>query len=136
MNKDKLISILKNSLAIVFMLAMFIIIFYQNRDRDIFKFGRDESSSVITPNQDGMSGYANADIKRMGDKVVYMNTTSYNIFNEKAEGDNVDLALSNPGLHIEDDFAVCYNKDSFEATVFKKEAQHYSVKTSGKNNPC
>ena len=43
MNKEKLFNILKNSAAVVVIAAMFIVIFYQNRDRDIFKFGKEES---------------------------------------------------------------------------------------------
>ena len=52
MNKEKILKILKNSLTVVVILALFIIVFYQNRDRDIFKFGRDESSTIISSNQD------------------------------------------------------------------------------------
>ena len=72
MNKEKLISILKYVAAVIVILSMFVIIFYQNRDRDIFKFGKEESSQIIAANQENLSGdaFAKSDVQRIGDTTV------------------------------------------------------------------
>lgn len=128
MNKQRIFSIIKNIMAVVVIISMFVIIFYQNRDRDIFKFGKDESSSLITTTQDGAEESTGGDVKRIGDKVAYLTTTSLRILDENAKGENVQLALSNPLMHTESEYAACYNEDSTEVSVYKNEREYYSVK--------
>lgn len=129
MNKDKLIKILKNSIAVIVLVSLFIIIFYQNRDRDIFKFGKNESNSVTSATTDSSMGYLGADIRKVGEEVCYITTTSLNLFDEDSNTTSVEIALSDPVLHTEDDYIVCYNKDSKEAEVYKKSNLIYAVQT-------
>lgn len=133
MNKQKIFSFLKNIAAIIVILSMFVIIFYQNRDRDFFKFGRDEST-LITQNQGETSsqGYTSSDVRALGDKVCYITTSSYNLLDEKANGSTLGIALSHPILHTEDEFALCYNKNALEFTVFKRDREYYTVSTENR----
>ena len=85
MNKEKILKILKNSLTVIVILALFIIVFYQNRDRDIFKFGRDESSTIISSNQDSSAGYSEGILGKIDDKVALLTTTSYSISNQNGD---------------------------------------------------
>lgn len=132
MNKKKLLNILKNSAAVVVIAAMFVVIFYQNRDRDIFKFGKEESSKFISSSQDTAEGFSGGDIARLKEGVVFLTTTSYCVLDENAQGESVPIAMSEPQLHTEEDYAVCYNLDSREVTVFKKNIVIYTVKTDNK----
>ena len=77
MSKEKLLYILKNIATVIVVIAMFIIIFYQNRDRDIFKFGQNESSKIISSTQSNVEGFSDGDIKRIGDKVAVLTTKTY-----------------------------------------------------------
>lgn len=132
MTKEKFLKIIKNGAAIIVLLSMFIIIFYQNRDRDMFKFGNDESDKVISSSTNGVAGFTGGDIKRVGDKVAYITTTSLSVLDENADGVSAEIALSEPVLHSEDSYFVCYNKDSVEADVYKEDVISYSVKTDNK----
>lgn len=128
MNKQKIFSLLKNIAAIIVMLAMFVIIFYQNRDRDIFKFGREEST-LISQNQTDTSsqGYTSSDVRPLEDKVCYITTSTYNLLDEKANGSKLSIALSDPVLHTEEEYALCYNKNALEFTVYKRDREYYTV---------
>ncbi len=132
MSKEKLLYILKNIATLIIIIAMFVIIFYQNRDRDIFKFGKSESSKVVSTTQNNAEGYSNADIRRSGDKVALLTTKSYSVLDEDAKGQSINVALSSPRLHTEDKYAACYNLDSTEVIVFKDETETYRVKTDNK----
>lgn len=132
MTKEKILKIIKNGVAVIVLLSMFVIIFYQNRDRDIFKFGNDESDRVISSATDGVMGYTGGDIRRVGDNVAYITTTSLNVLDENADGARIEIALSEPVIHAEDNYFVCYNKESFEADVYKEDALSYSVQTDNK----
>ena len=114
MTKEKILKIIKNGVAVIVLLSMFVIIFYQNRDRDIFKFGNDESDRVISSAADGVMGYTGGDIRRVGDNVAYITTTSLNVLDENADGARIEIALSEPVIHAEDNYFVCYNKESFD----------------------
>ncbi len=133
MNKQKIFSLLKNIAAIIVMLAMFVIIFYQNRDRDFFKFGREEST-IISQNQGESSsqGYTNSDVRPLEDKVCYITTSSYNLLDEKANGSKLPIALSDPVLHTEEEYALCYNKNALEFTVYKRDREYYTVTTENR----
>lgn len=132
MNKEKILYILKNIAAVVVIIAMFIIIFYQNRDRDIFKFGQNESNKVVSTAQNNAEGYSGGDIKRIGDKVALLTTKSYSVLDKDAKGQSTSVALSTPVLHTEGEYAACYNIDSTEITVFKGDAEVYKIKTDNK----
>ncbi|MBQ2888970.1 MAG: hypothetical protein IJE41_00800 [Clostridia bacterium] len=128
MNKQKILSILKNTAAIIVMLAMLVIIFYQNRDRDFFKFGRDESTLISqSEGENSSQGYTKSDVKPLGDKVCYVTTSSYSFLDEKGKGNKLSIALSEPTLHTEGEYALCYNKNSLEFTVFKRDREYYTV---------
>lgn len=132
MNKGKILNILKNVSAVIVIIAMFVIIFYQNRDRDIFKFGQEESSKVVSTSRDNTAEFSVGDIQKLGDRVAFLTTTAYSILDENAEGESITLALSEPQLHTEGEYAVCYNLDSAEAAVFKNAGEAYTVKTDNK----
>lgn len=129
MNKETILKILKNTVAVIVMLALFIIIFYQNRDRDIFKFGKQESSSVIQEYTEsfGAHNYASVQIGKIGDKIAYLTTDSLRILDENAQGTTLAQALSEPVMHCEGEYGVCYGKNSFEVTVYKADSVCYSV---------
>ena len=103
MNKEKILKILKNTLTVVVILALFIIVFYQNRDRDIFKFGRDESSEVISSNQDSSAGYSEGILGKIDDKVALLTTTSYSISDQNGEAKSDIEAFVNNKLGLSPD---------------------------------
>lgn len=132
MSKEKLLYILKNIATVIVIIAMFIIIFYQNRDRDIFKFGQNESSKIISSTQSNAEGFSDGDIKRIGDKVAVLTTKTYSILDKDAKGQSVKVALSEPRIHTEGEYAACYTLDSTEVIVFKNEIEAYRIKTDNK----
>lgn len=134
MNKEKVVLILKYAAAVIVMLSMFVIIFYQNRDRDIFKFGKNESSQIIAANQENLSGdaFSKSDVQMLGDKVAFLTPMSFCVMNKKAEGESVGLAFTKPCLDTEDKFAVIYDEGTTKATVYKMDRQVYSVATENK----
>ena len=134
MNKEKLIQILKYTASVIVILSMFVIIFYQNRDRDIFKFGKNESSQIIAANQETLSGdaFLKSDAQMLGDKVAFLTPAFFEVMNQKAEGESVKLAFTSPCLDAEDKYAVIYDVGTFKATVYKMDRQVYSVATENK----
>lgn len=132
MSKEKLLYIIKNIATLIVVIAMFIIIFYQNRDRDIFKFGQNESSKIISSTHSNLEGYSGGDIRRIGDKVALLTTKSYSVLDKDAEGNGINVALSAPRLHTEGEYAACYTLDSTEVIVLKNEIEAYRVKTENK----
>ena len=132
MNKEKIINILKNISAVIVIIAMFVIIFYQNRDRDILKFGQNESNKIVSSVSEGSESFSAGDVGRIGDKVAFLTTTSYSVLDENGEGKSVNIALSEPQLHTEGEFAACYNLGSEEVTVYKNTDKIYSVETDNK----
>lgn len=131
MNKEKIKHIIKNASAIIVILSMLVIIYYLNRDLDIFN-GTDESEGVVTETQEGSSGFFVGDAARLDDEVVHVSTTSMSIFDEDGEGEKISIALSEPVLFTEGDYAVCYNKNSTDVTVYKRIKECYSIKTKNK----
>ncbi len=132
MNKEKILKILKNSLTVVVILALFIIVFYQNRDRDIFKFGRDESRGIISSNQDSAAGYSAGILGKIDDKVALLTTTSYSVSDQNGEVESVDVAFTKPVMHTEGKYAVCYDLNTFAAVVFNENNEAYRIKTDNK----
>lgn len=134
MNKENLIRIIKNTVSVIVMIALFIIIFYQNRDRDIFKFGKDESASVIEEYNDTFlsQSYTNGQIGSVGSSVAYLTASSLKVLDANAQGETISLALSEPMLHTEGEYAVCYSKDSYEAAVYKMGNESFSISVKNK----
>ena len=132
MNKEKFIKIMKNIVAVIVVAAMFIIIFYQNRDRDVFKFGKEESSKHIEASETANGNFTGGDIGKVGDKVALLTTMSYTLLDENAQSESTKIVLSDPLLHADENYAVCYNTDSFEITVFKQASKAYSVTVENK----
>ena len=134
MNKEKLISILKYVAAVIVILSMFVIIFYQNRDRDIFKFGKEESSQIIAANQENLSGdaFAKSDVQRIGDKVAFLTPASFSVMDKNTEGESETIAYSKPCFYADGKFAVIYDEGTTKATVYKMDRQSYSVATENK----
>ncbi len=132
MNKQKILNILKNTASVVVIIAMFVVIFYQNRDRDIFKFGKEESSKFISSNQNVESAFSGGDIGVAGDSAAFLTTTAYSVVDKNGNADSFPIAISNPALYTKGEWAACFENDSKEITVFKNEAHAYSVKTDNK----
>ena len=132
MNKQKILGILKNTAAIVVILAMFVVVFYQNRDRDIFKFGKDESSELISNSQDDEESFFGGDIGKLKDEVAFLTTTAFTVIDKDSSTKSYPIAISEPILHTEGEWAACYEIDSKEVTVFKEETQAYNIKTDNK----
>lgn len=131
MNKEKIKHILKNASAIIIILSMLVIIYYLNRDLDLFN-GTDESEGVVTETQEGSSGFFVGDAARLDGEVVHVSTTSMRVFDEDGDGEKISVALSEPVLFTEGDYAVCYNKNSMDVTVYKRIKECYSIKTKNK----
>ena len=132
MNKQKILNMLKNIAAIIVVLAMFIVIFYQNRDRDVFKFGKDESSKLITNNQGGSDTFYGGDIGLLGEDVAFLTTTTFSVIDKDGESKTSPIAISAPQLHAKAEWSACYDTDSKEVTVFKASSQSYTIKTDNK----
>lgn len=134
MNKEKILKILKNTVAVIVMLSLFVIIFYQNRDRDLFKFGKEESATVIDEyNEYSDSGnYTDGHISKVGENVAYLTTNSLRLLDSNAQGETLKVSLSDPMLHSEGEYLVCYGQNSFDAYVYKEEKECYSIKTDNK----
>lgn len=133
MNKQKLLKILKNIGAIIVMAAMLVIIFYQNRDRDIFKFGREESNKIASAGTEtSAEGYSDSAISSVGDAVCYLTTNSYSVLDENAKGEKVAVSFSAPLIYSKDDYVICYNKNGLDFTVFKRQRECYSISTENR----
>lgn len=131
MNKQKILTILKNTVAVIVVIAMFIVIYYQNRDRDLFKFGKEESSKQLANSQNSGAFYG-GDIARLDDKVVFLTTTNFSVVNKKGETESFPMAVPDPNLHVKGEWSACYDADSKEIIVLKKATHSYTVKTNNK----
>jgi len=132
MTKEKTIKIIKNSIAVIVILAMFIIIFYQNRDRDLFKFGEKESSKLSALDPDAISGFSEGTSRKLGDKIAFLSTNSYSIHSQDASYKTVNIAFTKPILHTESNYAVCYEYESKQLYVFKDDNELYTVTTDNR----
>ncbi len=134
MNKNKLISLLKNISALLVVAALLVIVYYQNRDRDVFKFGKDESSKIVSDEGENIRNdmYLKSDVRRIGDKIVYVTPSTFSVLNKKAEGTKIDLTYSEPYLHSSGDYSVVFDKDSMNAEVYKNDRKAYSVALENK----
>lgn len=132
MNKDKILRILKNIATIIVIIALFIIIFYQNRDRDIFKFGKEESERIISSNQSSISDFAEGNLGKAGENIALLTTTSYSVNTAHGDAESVNVAFSKPVLHTEDKYAVCYDLEATDIFVYKETEEIYRIKTESK----
>ncbi len=131
MKKKKLIKLAKNVVAVIVTLALLVIIFYQNRDRDIFKFGQSESSRVVAsnPEETTSSSLAKSDAQMLGDEVAFLSPSAFSVLNKKAEGESAVVAYTEPVLHTDGDYAVIYDENSKSATVYKNSRLSYNIST-------
>ena len=131
MSKNKILSLIKNIAAVIVLIALLIIIFYQNRDRDVLKFGKDNTQTASQNNESTsiFEGYTNGDVRIMNDEVVLLTSDVFAIMNTKGEGNILPITLPEPMLHSEKDYAICYENKSKEAIVFKGARECYVVKT-------
>lgn len=134
MNRDKIIRIIKNAVAIVVILAMLVIIFYQNRDRDIFKFGKDGNSSVVSSDnsQHSTESYSKSDAKRVGGSVAFVTPSTFSVLNTNAKGSQFSIAISNPILQTHGDYSVIYEIGGMQAFVYKGSKLCYSISAQDK----
>lgn len=134
MNKEKIAAIIKNAAAIVVILALFVIIFYQNRDRalsGIFE-KKPEQSQEKESEKTAFEGSLYGEAYPIGDDVCYITTTAYGILSADGKVRSSEIALSEPKLHCEDEYTVRYDKDAKEAVVSKRERQYYTIKTENR----
>ena len=132
MNKSKLLNILKTITSLIVILAMFVIIYYQNRDRDTFKSGKGESNNIISTNQNSLTGFSAGNLSKIGGNVALLTTTSYSIHKNNGTYKSSNIAFSQPVLHTEGSYAVCYELNSTQLYVFKNNSESYSVITENK----
>lgn len=127
MNKQKIFNILKNAFLILIVICLFVIIYYQNRDRGLSKIFNNENSAISKENDASMEGYLSGDICRVDDKVAFLTTTSYSVVDKDGESSDTEIAISQPVINSEGNFVIYYSKDSKEATVCKKESEYYTL---------
>ena len=132
MNKQKILNILKNAASILIVICLFVIIYYQNRDRGFSKLFNNENTAISKENDSSMEGYLSGDICRVDDKVAFLTTNSYSVVDKDGESKDIEIAISQPVINSEGDFVIFYSKDSKEATVCKKESEYYSVKAENR----
>ncbi len=126
MNKEKILKVLKNTAVIIVIISLFTIIYYQNRDRAIGKIlsGENQKSKE---EQSIMDGLVDAGICKIGEKIGIITTHSYSVIDENAKTTDSEIALSEPVIYSDSDYAVFYSADSKEATVSKNERVHYTI---------
>ncbi len=131
MKNKKILTILKNTAAVILALALVVIIYYQNRDRDIFKFGQSESSKIVASDTKTTAGssLSKSDAQPVGEEVAFLSPSTFGVLNKKAEGEKVAVAFSEPMLDTDEDYAVIYDADSKSATVYKNERLCYNIVT-------
>ncbi len=132
MSKERILNILKTVASIIVILAMLVIIYYQNRDRDIFKSGESESNKVISANKNSVSSFSVGNLKKFGEEVALLTTTSYSVHNKNGSHKATNVAFSQPILHTEGNYAVCYELNSTQLHVFKGNSEAYSITTDNK----
>ncbi|MEE0867191.1 MAG: hypothetical protein UIL37_02675, partial [Clostridia bacterium] len=128
MNKQKLLKILKNAAAIVVMLALFIIIYYQNRDRGFVKLMKNEETESVEVNGNlsrAFEGFTNGDVFAIEDKVVFVTSNTYGFIDAEGKGTYTSIAVSSPLLHGEGEFVIYYGEDAKEAFVCRKDKAYY-----------
>ena len=131
MSKEKFLYFIKNTAAVIVLIALLIIIFYQNRDRDVLKFGKDNAQKSAQNNENAsiFEGYTNGDVRIMNDEVVLLTSDAFAIMNTKGEGSILPITIPEPMLHSEKDYAICHENKSKEAIVFKGARECYTIKT-------
>lgn len=131
MNKRKALSLIKNTAAIIVLLALLIIIFYQNRDRDLFKFGNTASQSNTGDgeNTNIFEGFTKGDVRAINDDVILLTSDTFAIMNTEGKGNISPMTLPDPVLHSEKEYIICYENKSKEAKVFKGTRECYTVNT-------
>lgn len=132
---EKIKKLLKNILAILVLIALAVIIFYQNRDRDFLEFGKSESEKAEEEFQqsghisDGVSGRI---IAKVGDGIVSITSNTLEITRKNGEKEVESIAVSSPVVHSEGDYFLYYGSDGKEITVKKGEKDYYKITTDNR----
>ena len=132
---EKIKKLLKNILAILVLVSLCVIIFYQNRDRDFLDFGKSESEKAeeefSTPEHisDGVSGRV---IAKVGDGVVSITSNSLEITEKNGRKETGSIAVSNPVVHSEGDYFLYYGGEGKEITVKKGQKEYYKLTTDNR----
>lgn len=126
MNKDKLIKFFKNIAAVMLLISLLAIVYYQNRDKEIFR--RDvQITDNSEKNSDVYDGYTAGDIAKVGGDILFVTSTSYSIVKPNGNVKTKEAALSDPVVYAEGDYAIYYNKADKEAFVLKHDKPRYTV---------
>lgn len=131
MNKDKIIKIIKNTLSVIVILALFIIIYYQNRDSNLFQFGENSSKPQQT-NQNSIAGFSNACISKAGNNVAVLTSSSFSLNDLDGGSQTFEVALSSPALHTKGEYSVCFDLNAYDIFVLKEAKESYRIKTDNR----
>ena len=127
---EKLKKFFKNTVAVIVMISLLVIVFYQNRDRDFLKFGKAESEQTDQEFQkaDDISiGSQNTDICRVGDNIVHISPTALTTVNKNGNKEIENIAITSPVIHSEDDFLLYYSDGDKEINVYKGKKAYYTI---------
>lgn len=135
MNKQMIFKILKNTAAVIVMLALFIIIYYQNRDRGFTKLLKNDKTESVEVNNNlskAFEGFTSGDVFAIEDKVAFVTSNTYGFVDAGGQGTYKSIAVSSPILHGEGEFVIYYGEDSKEATVCRKDKEYYKITCDNK----
>ena len=132
---EKIKRLIKNILAILVLISLCAIIFYQNRDRDFLDLGKSESEKaeeeVKTPEHitDGISGRV---IAKVTGGIVSITSNTLEITEKNGKRETESIAVSNPVIHSEGDYFLYYGVDGKEITVKKGQKEYYKISTDNR----
>ena len=93
---EKIKKIIKNIVAVIVMISLIVIVFYQNRDRDFLKFGKSASEQTDKKFQKAdtdSTGNRNTDICKVGDNIVHISPTALTTVNKNGNKEIIELLL-------------------------------------------
>ena len=132
---EKIKKLIKNILAILVLISLCAIIFYQNRDRDFLEFGKSESKKAeeqfgaVEHITDGVSGRV---IAKVEDGIVSITSNTLEITEKNGKRETESIAVSNPVIHSEGDYFLYYGIDGKEITVKKAQKEYYKITTDNR----
>ena len=108
------------------LVSLFVIIFYQNRDRDFLEFGKSESERAeqeLQPSNNITDGVSGRIIAKVGDGIVSITSNTLEITKKNGKKEVESIAVSNPVVHSEGDYFLFYGSDGKEIIVKKEEKE-------------
>lgn len=132
---EKIKKLLKNIVAILVLISLFVIIFYQNRDRDFLEFGKSESERAeqeLQPSNNITDGVSGRIIAKVGDGIVSITSNTLEITKKNGKKEVESIAVSNPVVHSEGDYFLFYGSDGKEIIVKKEEKEFYKITTDNR----